>query len=133
VCSKTKREFNPLQSTLEKAVVGLDLSAVGKKELITPLITVLEKTKHLRHLGANALELCYIADGTTDAFIDLRGKLRVTDIAGAYLILREAGGIMVTLEGKELNAPLTTTQRVSFIAAANKVLYETIKKLLRPH
>jgi len=120
-------------STLEKAVVGLDLSAVEKRELITPLITVLEKTKHLRHLGANALELCYIADGTTDAFIDLRGKLRVTDIAGAYLILREAGGIMVALEGKELDAPLTTTERVSFIATANKVLYETIKKLLRPH
>ncbi|TET19883.1 hypothetical protein E3J74_05320 [Candidatus Bathyarchaeota archaeon] len=120
-------------STLEKAVIGFDLSTVEKKEFITPLIRVLEKTKHLRHLGANALELCYVADGTTDAFIDLRGKLRVTDIAAAYLILREAGGIMVTLEGKELNAPLAPTQRVSFIASANTLLYETIKKLLRPH
>lgn len=123
----------PSTSTLEKAVIGFDLSTVEKKEFITSLIMVLGKTKHLRHLGANALELCYVADGITDAFIDLRGKLRVTDIAGAYLILREAGGIMVTLEGKELNAPLTTTQRVSFIAAANTLLYETIKKLLRPH
>lgn len=120
-------------STLEKAVIGFDLSTVEKKEFITPLTTVLKKTKHLRHLGANALELCYVADGTTDAFIDLRGKLRVTDIAAAYLILREAGGIMVTLEGKELNAPLAPTQRVSFIAVANTLLYETIKKLLRPH
>ena len=120
-------------STLEKAVIGIDLSTVKKKEYITPLTMVLEKTKHFRHLGANALELCYVADGTTDAFIDLRGKLRVTDIAAAYLILREAGGIMVTLEGKELNAPLTTTQRVSFIAAANTLLYETIKKLLLSH
>ena len=120
-------------STLEKAVIGIDLSTVKKKECITPLTMVLEKTKHLRHLGANALELCYVADGTTDAFIDLRGKLRVTDIAAAYLILREAGGIMVTLEGKQLNAPLTTTQRVSFIAAANTLLYEAIKKLLLSH
>lgn len=120
-------------STLKEAVIGVDLSTVKKKESITPLTMVLKKTKHLRHLGANALELCYIADGTTDAFIDLRGKLRVTDIAAAYLILREAEGIMVTLKGKELNAPLTTTQRVSFIAAGNTLLYETIKKLLLPH
>ena len=122
----------PSTSTLKEAIIGINLSTVKKKEF-TPLTIALEKTKHLRHLGANALELCYVADGTTDVFIELRGKLRVTDIAAAYLILREAGGIMVTLEGKELNAPLTTTQRVSFIAAANTLLYENIKKLLLPH
>jgi len=88
---------------------------------------VLQKSRHLRHLGANALELCYVADGTTDAFIDLRSKLRVTDIAAAYLILLEAGGIMVTPEGTELNAPLDAAQRLSFIATANMPLHETIK------
>ena len=122
----------PSTSTLKEAIIGINLSTVKKKEF-TPLTVALGKIKHLRHLGANALELCYVADGTTDAFIELRGKLRVTDIAAAYLILREAEGIMVTLEGKELNAPLTTTQRVSFIAATNTLLYETIKKLLLPH
>ena len=122
----------PSTSTLKEAIIGINLSTVKKKEF-TPLTVALGKIKHLRHLGANALELCYVADGTTDAFIELRGKLRVTDIAAAYLILREAEGIMVTLEGKELNAPLTTTQRVSFIAATNTLLYENIKKLLRPH
>ncbi len=117
-------------STLEKAVVGIDLSAVRKKESITPLISLLQKIKHFRHLGANALELCYVADGTTDAFVDLRGKLRVTDVAAAYLILREAGGVMVTLEGEELDAPLTTTQKVSFISAASTLLLENIKEFL---
>jgi myo-inositol-1(or 4)-monophosphatase len=128
---KNNKKIQPsTTTTLEEAVVGVDLGTYKTKHIANQLTPVLEKTKHLRHLGANALELCYVADGTTDAFIDLRGKLRVTDIAAAYLIIKEAGAIMLTPQGKEINVPLTPTQKVSFIATANTALYETIKKLL---
>ncbi len=116
--------------TLKDAVIGIDFNTFKTKELITRLTPLLQQTKHLRHFGANALELCYVADGTTDAFIDLRGKLRVTDIAAAYLILREAGGMIVTPKGTELNVPLDAAQKVSFIATANAPLYATIKACL---
>jgi len=115
----------------EEAVVGVDFNTLKMRELMPRLIPLLEKTKHLRHFGADALEICYVADGTTDAFIDIRGKLRVTDIAAAYLILREAGGIMVAPEGNELNVALDATQRVAFIAAANRTFYAKIQKLLK--
>jgi myo-inositol-1(or 4)-monophosphatase len=121
----------PSTTSLEDAVMGVDFNTLQMRENMQQLIPLLEKTKHLRHFGANALEICYIADGKTDAFIDIRGKLRVTDIAAAYLILREAGGIMVTPDGNELNVTLDATQRVAFIAAANKTLYTDIQKLLR--
>ena len=124
-------KINPSQtSSLEEAVVGVDFNTLRLRELVTKLERVLTRARHLRHLGANALEICYIADGTTDAFIDIRGKLRVTDIVASYLIMLEAGGIMVTLEGAELNVPLAATQRVAFIAAANKTIYKAIKKHL---
>lgn len=118
-----------LQS-LSEAVIGIDFTH-KLWEITSHLKLMLEQTRHLRHLGANALELCYVADGTTDGFIDLRGKLRVTDIAAAYLILKEAGGTITTLEGKELNAELTPTQRVSFIATGNKRLHEIIMKQIK--
>jgi myo-inositol-1(or 4)-monophosphatase len=125
---RNEKKIKPsIITQLEKAVVGVDFNTVRFGKLATRLMPVLQKSRHLRHLGANALELCYVADGTTDAFIDLRGKLRVTDIAAAYLILLEAGGIMVTPEGTELNAPLDAAQRLSFIATANMPLHETIK------
>jgi len=114
--------------SLEEAVIGIDLKKFKIDKLVDLLMPMLRKTKHLRHLGANALEVCYVADGTTDAFIDIRGKLRVTDMAAAYLILREAGGIIVAPGGNELNVPLEASQRVSFVAVANTQLYETIKK-----
>jgi len=118
-------------NSLEEAVVGVDFSTFKARQVVDKLIKILEKTRHLRHLGANALEVCYVADGTTDAFIDIRGKLRVTDIAAAHLILLEAGGIVTTPTGDKLDAPLAATQRVSFVAAANKSIYNTIQKLLK--
>ena len=118
------------ESSLEEAVVGVDFNTLRLGELVARLEEVLIRTRHLRHFGANALEICYVADGATDAFIDMRGKLRVTDIAASYLIILEAGGIMVTPEGTQLNAPLAATQKIAFIAAANKRIYEDIAKLL---
>ena len=125
------KKIQPSQiSSLEEAVVGVDFNTLRLGELVAKLEEVLIRTRHLRHFGANALEICYVADGATDAFIDIRGKLRVTDIAASYLIILEAGGIMVTPEGKQLNVPLAATQRVAFIATANKTIYENIKKFL---
>jgi len=116
--------------TLEKAMVGLDFNTYRVKELAQKLTKILEKTKHVRHFGANALEVCYVADGTSEAFIDLRGKLRVTDVAAAYIILQEAGGIMTTPKGDEMDVPLNLEQRVSFIAAGNVEIYREIKEFL---
>lgn len=111
---------------LEDAFVGIDFSTFNAKQLVDRLTEVLKRARHLRHLGANALEICYVADGTTDAFIDIRGKLRITDMAAAHLILCEAGGAFTTPEGTTLNVPLDPKQRVSFVAAANKPIHDTI-------
>jgi myo-inositol-1(or 4)-monophosphatase len=117
-------------SKIEDAVIGVDLNTFKIDELLAKLKGLYRVGKHFRHFGANALEICYVADGSTDAFIDIRGKLRVTDMVASYLILREAGGILVSLEGKELDAPLTATQRLSFIAASNKNIYKAITEAL---
>jgi len=129
---RNEKRIKPSETaTLEEAVVGVDLSNFKTRQVVHKLIKILEKTRHLRHLGANALEICYVADGTIDAFIDIRGKLRVTDIAAAHLILLEAGGIITTPRGDKLNVPLTATQRVSFVATANKSIYDAIQKLMK--
>lgn len=126
---KNEKRIHPSEiSKLEEAMIGVDFSTFKARQVVDRLIGILEKTRYLRHLGANALELCYVADGTTDAFIDVRGKLRVTDIAAAQLILLEAGGIIKDPSGGRLDAPLTAAQRVSFVAASNKSIYEAIQE-----
>jgi myo-inositol-1(or 4)-monophosphatase len=118
------------QTSLEEAVIGIDLNTYKIKKVIPHVTSLLQKTKHIRHLGANALELCYVADGTTDAFIDVRGKLRTTDMAAAWLILQEANATITMPERKPLNTKLDPKQTVRFVAAANKEIYEAIINLI---
>jgi myo-inositol-1(or 4)-monophosphatase len=97
-----------------------------KPEKIELLKPIMSKSNHLRHMGANALELCLFARGLMDAFIDLRNKIRITDMAAAYLIAKEAGGILISEDGKELEAELDSNSRLSFIAAANRSVLDDI-------
>ena len=131
-CKNGKRIKPSNIESLQEAMIGVDLSTFKARRLVDQLANILVRAKHLRHLGANALEICYVADGTSDAFIDIRGKLRVTDMAAASLIVREAGGTMKTSTGGVLDASLDPKQRVSFIAAANESMYKTIIHELRP-
>jgi len=127
---KNRKEIKPATtSTLKDLTVGLEIQPRTPQQ-IQVATAVLQNTKHPRHMGADALEICYVADGTTDGFIDLRDKLRVTDIAAAQLILTESGGVITAPNGKQLNLSLAPTQRTSFIAAANKTLHQKLRTLI---
>jgi myo-inositol-1(or 4)-monophosphatase len=118
--------------SLEDAVVGLDLNSYKVKEIAPKLTDLIQKTKHIRHFGANALELCYVADGTTDAFIDIRGKLRTTDMAAAFLIVKEAGGTVTKPTGEALDVKLDPQQKIKFIASGNTKIHKTLLSLVKP-
>lgn len=118
-------------ASLDEAVVGLDLNTFKSK--VVPKVTALiENTKHIRHYGANALEICYVANGLTDAFIDLRGKIRTTDVAAGFLIVKEAGGVVTTPDNQTLNVKLDPTQKLSFIASGNLQIHQKIVSLVKP-
>jgi myo-inositol-1(or 4)-monophosphatase len=129
---RNNQKITPSKTTsLEEAVIGLDLNTYKVSQIAPRLTSLIQRTSHIRHLGANALELCYVADGTTDAFIDIRGKLRATDTVAAWLIIKEADAKITTPEGKPLNVKLDPKQKVTFIAAANKEIHKTILSLLK--
>jgi myo-inositol-1(or 4)-monophosphatase len=116
--------------SLEEAIMGVDLNSYKAKEIAPQLTNLIQQTKHIRHFGANALELCYVADSTTDAFIDIRGKLRITDIAASFLIVKEAGGLVTTPLGLSLEVKLDPSQKVKFIASGNTQIHKKILSLV---
>ena len=118
--------------SLDDAVIGLDLNTFRAKEVVPRVTALIMRTKHIRHFGANALEICYVADGLTDAFIDLRGKIRTTDVAAGFFIVKEAGGIVSTPENQSLNVKLDPKQKLSFIASANLEIHRKIVSLVNP-
>ncbi len=77
--------------------------------------------RRVRIYGCAALELCYIASGIFDAFIDMRSMLRVTDIAAGKLIVEEAGGRVTDWNGNPLSTLLDVRQRVNVVASNGQV------------
>ncbi len=117
---------------LDEAMLGLDLNTYRVAEIAPQLTSLIQHTKHIRHFGANALELCYVAEGLTDAFVDIRGKLRTTDVAAGILILKEAGGTVTTPDGSELEVKLDAKEKIKFVASGNAQIHKTILGLVKP-
>ena len=116
---------------VSRAVLGIDVSR-GSSELIARLAPLISVASRQVHFGANALELSCVSDGTIDAFVDIRGKIRITDLAAAYLIAAEAGAEISDPRGNELRAVFDLKQRLSFIASANARLHKEILRLCGP-
>jgi myo-inositol-1(or 4)-monophosphatase len=127
-----KRIATSQLADMEEAVVGLDLNTYKVQSLAPRLTNLIGQTKHIRHFGANALELCYVAEGLTDAFVDIRKRLRTTDVAAGFLIVKEAGGIITTPEGSQVDAKLDPKESVSFVASGNKKIHKIILGLVKP-
>jgi myo-inositol-1(or 4)-monophosphatase len=86
--------------------------------------------RRMRILGSVAIELCYVADGTYDAFIDIRGNLRIVDISAAKLIIEETRGIVTDEKCQPLNGKLNVLERTSIIAACNSIIHSDIIQIL---
>ena len=113
---------------VSRAVLGIDISRENPERIarLNHLMSV--ASRHV-HFGANALELSYVADGTIDAFVDTRGKIRITDLAAAYLVASEAGAEISDPQGNELGAIFDLEHRLSFVASANKPLHREILRM----
>jgi myo-inositol-1(or 4)-monophosphatase len=89
----------------------------------------LQKYCNIRTLGSIALELCYLADSKFDGVVDVRGKLRLPDIAAGKLILEETGGLISDAYGRPLK--LMVEERYSIVASISKSRLDWIISLLK--
>ena len=88
---------------------GVAISTSGCNAVGDSLVTLSGwPSEHLgwgqfRALGAAALDLCAVADGTLDGFVDCsRNAHGVWDYLGGLLVCREAGGVVHDVGGREL-------------------------------
>ena len=79
-----------------------------------------------RCLGAAALDLCAVADGTLDAYVDCVVDAHgVWDYLGALLVCREAGVTVEDAKGRDL-CVLDRSIRRTPVAAAGTTLHEAL-------
>ncbi len=69
--------------------------------VIKCMTNILPHIQDIRRLGAAAIDLCYLAQGKTEAFYEI--DLKPWDVAGGILILLEAGGKVSNVHNKKFN------------------------------
>ena len=114
------------QENLTHSSIGAYIRG-AKMDRISKLSNIVRR---IRLLGSISIELCYVGDGTYEAFLDIRGNLRIIDIAAAKLIIEESGGIITDEKGKELKNKLNVKERTSIIAACNSKIHNDIIEVI---
>lgn len=129
-----EKDGNPISPSsnqeMKKAMVAIDISGADGASMAR-VAPVVAGAKSQTHLGSSALELCFVAEGKVDAMVDARRRIRAIDFAAAYLVASEAGVLITSDDGSELNPPLRVKSRFSFVAAGNASLQAQILGLLR--
>ena len=89
--SSTEKLLNSLVAT------GFPYTQGNLDAIIARLSCVLSRAQGIRRLGSAELDLCYVAAGAFDAFWE--EGLKPWDMAAGVTILKEAGGMITSLDG----------------------------------
>jgi len=95
----------------------------GHDQFQAELRTILENTAGMRRFGAASLDLAWVAAGKFDGFWER--KLQPWDIAAGTLLVREAGGAVTDLTGRD------RMLETGDILAANDTLHKPLLDLIR--
>ncbi len=124
---KDGERLRPEAESLEKNLFSVYLG----KRAIPKSFDIASRARRVRSLGSAALEICMVAEGTSDLYYhrtpEEKRSLRLIDIAAATLILREVGGEVYDKNLERLNIGIDTSARKDVIA----IYQEEIKKVLR--
>ena len=115
----------PNKIKVNEIIAGVNISGISQ-ELLHSIGPIISKLNHIRVFGANALELCFLARGYLDMFMDFRGRIRPTDMAAAFLIVKEAGGLVMDKTGNALDTEIAFGNRFSFIAVSDLKIYDLL-------
>jgi myo-inositol-1(or 4)-monophosphatase len=106
-----------IKTSINSELRELCVSVYGYRQNVERTRRIYRNVRRVRLFGSVALELCYVASGRLDAFVDVRNALRVTDVAAGQLILEEAGGLVTDGYGNYLRLPDNVTSRVEMVAS----------------
>ena len=113
------------QRTLDGALIGTGFPYRENLQLLDPYMAmmkaVMQRAAGLRRPGSAALDLAYVAAGRTDGFWEI--GLKAWDTAAGSLLIREAGGLVATLDGGEYR------QNGNIVAGNPRVFNELLETL----
>ncbi len=114
------------RTAMQDCVIATGIPHRGRGDhaaYLPQLAAVMESSSGIRRLGSAALDLAYVAAGRFDGFWET--GLQYWDIAAGLLLVREAGGYVTSIDGKDKNID------GSSVLAANPTLHRSLGDVLR--
>jgi len=117
-----RRRHQPPEGTVSE-------DAGGARDGQEPIWRLLQTVSTIRRTGATVLDLCYVAQGAYDGYVDLRGRLAPENFLAPALVIHEAGGCLTDSRGRPLG-PVTFTAPYSILATGSPELLAALLRLL---
>ena len=97
------------------------------------IVSLLSASRKTRCLGATALDIAYLAQGSISVFVN-PSPSRSFDFAGGWLLVKEAGGIFTDADGNHIHTVEISLKRSSpLLVSGNERLHEKALSLLSGH
>lgn len=112
----------------EKSLIAIGLPYAKNEKyayILENMWAIARQAYAVRHFGAVALDIAYVAAGKLDGVIF--SDLGWWDVAAGMVILKEAGGLSTDFDGKRVGADYK-----SFIGASSQQVHERLIRLLKP-
>lgn len=98
-----------------------------RKRILNIIRDVSESVRTFRMAGSIALEICRVTEGVGN--LALHGGCSIWDLAASKMILTEAGGAVLDLQGNELELNLSNIKINYFIAGEKKLILKFLELL----
>ena len=108
---------------LRDAVVSFELNHWSPDHA---LAETLQMCAGVRTYGCASRAICLVATGALDAHVDVRRRLTPESFLAASLVVAEAGGLVVQIDGSPLGPFDNLQDRTTLIAAATPNLLKEI-------
>ncbi|ADI73353.1 inositol monophosphatase [Methanohalobium evestigatum Z-7303] len=103
-------------------------SVYGYRLHVERTVDLSRNIRRMRILGCVSLEICYVASGRFDAFVDVRGSLRLTDVAAGKFIVDESGGRVTDGFADSIELQDNSIYHV-YMIASNGIVHDKLLKL----
>jgi myo-inositol-1(or 4)-monophosphatase len=110
------------------------VSAYTMRPNTSRIVGMGDTVRRIRTLGCTSMEMVMVASGKLDAFVDLRGMLRIVDVVAGRLILEEAGGVITNVAGEKLHLDGNMSSKMwqkTDLIGSNGLLHNDLLNLIR--
>ena len=112
---------------INEAMISVELNHHSPSSGLARLMAA---ARGVRCYGCASRAISLVAEGATDAHVDVRGRLTAESYLAATRLEIEAGGWVAGLGGAALAAPESLTDRVGLIAASSRELCDEIVEVV---